>query len=174
MNSVTSTEEELLAIVNGIRPNTTDQWETVHVQSAIGSYEYEKKILQTAGFNTVVTADELDMLWNIGEFNHPFGYFDDYALEFLLQYVDNTRARVPKNRIYLGWMTTTTHTPLNLPTEWAENNRKSYVHDEGKWDSVDNWLNAVRYTDDKIKEIVEGFRERGLEDETLFFMYFLF
>lgn len=39
---------------------------------------------------------------------------------------------------------------------------------------IDNWLNAVRWTDDIVKEIILGFRERGLENETLFLMYQIF
>jgi phosphoglycerol transferase MdoB-like AlkP superfamily enzyme len=36
---------------------------------------------------------------------------------------------------------------------------------------MDSWLNAVRWTDDTVQDIILGFRERGLEDETLFLMY---
>ena len=37
----------------------------------------------------------------------------------------------------------------------------------------DSWLNAVRWSDDNVKDIILGFRERGLENETLFMMYLL-
>jgi phosphoglycerol transferase MdoB-like AlkP superfamily enzyme len=36
---------------------------------------------------------------------------------------------------------------------------------------MDSWLNAVKWTDDIVQDIILGFRERGLEDETLFLMY---
>lgn len=168
LNTVTNTEEEILAIVNGTRPRTSDHWETIHIQTAIGSYELEKKILQSVGFDAVVTGDEIASLYDLGEYDHPFGYFDEHSLKFLWGYVDNARARVPKNRMYLGWMSTTTHTPLHLPPDMDV---KSYVHDSPEGDSMNSWLNAVRWTDDAIKEIILGFRERGLENETLFVMY---
>ena len=38
---------------------------------------------------------------------------------------------------------------------------------------MDSWLNAVRWTDDIVRDIILGFRERGLEQETLFVMYSL-
>lgn len=170
MNSVTDTESEILALHNGTRPRTTDMWETVHIESATGVYDHEKDILQRVGFNTVITAEELGETANLGEFDSPMGYFDERGLELFWKYVDNTMNRVPKNRMYLGWMSTTTHTPFRVPPEW--DGRKSYVHDHGQWDSLDNWINAVRWTDDKVKEIILGFRERGLENETLFLMYF--
>lgn len=169
MNSVTNTESEILALHNDTRPRTTDMWETVHIETATGVYDHEKDILQRVGFNTVITAEEIGEVANLGEFDTPLGYFDERGLEHFWKYVDNTMNRVPKNRMYLGWMSTTTHTPFRIPPEWK--GRKSYVHDHGEWDSVDNWMNAVRWTDDKVKEIILGFRERGLENETLFLMY---
>jgi len=145
-------------------------WETVHIESATGAYDHEKDILQRVGFNTVITAEELGEVGKLGDFDTPLGYYDERGLEHFWKYVDNTINRVPKNRMYLGWMSTTTHTPFRIPSEW--NGRKSYVWTNGEWDSVDNWMNAVRWTDDKVKEIILGFRERGLENETLFLMYF--
>lgn len=80
--------------------------------------------------------------------------------------------------MYLSWKTSTTHTPLYLPPEWEEKNHRDYVkkgdHSE-LWLNrehlpIDSWLNAVRWTDDIVKDIILGFRERGLEDETLFMM----
>lgn len=170
MNSVTDTESEILALHNDSRPRTTDMWETVHIESATGAYDHEKDILQRVGFNTVITAEELGEVGKLGDFDTPLGYYDERGLEHFWKYVDNTINRVPKNRMYLGWMSTTTHTPFRIPSEW--NGRKSYVWTNGEWDSVDNWMNAVRWTDDKVKEIILGFRERGLENETLFLMYF--
>jgi phosphoglycerol transferase MdoB-like AlkP superfamily enzyme len=71
--------------------------------------------------------------------------------------------------MYIGWMDSTTHTPFLLPPTWKNN--KTYFHDDGIWASLNGWLNAVRWTDDIVKDIILGFRERGLEDETLFIMY---
>jgi len=167
LNTVTNNDDEIFAIVNGTLP-TTDHWETIHIQTAIGSYELEKKLLQSFGFGSVVTGDELGALYDLGDYDHPFGYFDEHSLKFLWEYVDYARARVPKNRLYLGWMSTTTHTPLRLPPTMDV---KSYVHDSSEGDSMNRWLNAVRWTDDAIKEIILGFRDRGLENETLFVMY---
>ena len=87
--------------------------------------------------------------------------------------------RNPKNRMYLSWKTSATHTPLILPPSWEDENHRDYLEkgdDSELWYNreylpIDSWLNAVRWTDDKVKEIILGFRERGLEDETLFVMY---
>ena len=60
-----------------------------------------------------------------------------------------------------------------------EKNYRPYVEKPGdprKWDTrehlpVDSWLNALKWTDDIVRDIILGFRERGLENETLFLMY---
>ena len=87
------------------------------------------------------------------------------------KYVDHTRSRVPRNRMYLSWMDSTTHTPFIFPPQWAEKNHRDYIQNEDSWAPVNEWLNSLRWTDDIVKEIILGFRERGLEDETLFLMY---
>lgn len=82
--------------------------------------------------------------------------------------------------MYLSWMDSTTHWPIILPPEWLDKNYKKYLKrtgDEDSWQSRENipldlWINAVKWTDDMIKELILGFRERGLENETLFIMYF--
>lgn len=76
-------------------------------------------------------------------------------------------------------MDSTTHWPLILPPAWVEKNYRSYIKKEGDpslfWNRehlpLDTWINSVRWTDDIVKELILGFRERGLEDETLFVMY---
>lgn len=101
------------------------------------------------------------------------------SLPFMWRYLDSVNSRNPKNRVYLGWMSSTTHTPLILPDEWLSNNYRSYLKKTGdakSWRNrehlpMDTWLNALRWTDDIVRDIVMGFRERGLEDETLFVMY---
>jgi len=70
--------------------------------------------------------------------------------------------------MYIGWMDSTTHFPFILPPQWKNNN--TYINDQDAWASIDAWLNSVRWTDDIIKTIILGFRERGLEDDTLFVM----
>lgn len=81
-------------------------------------------------------------------------------------------------------MSSTTHSPFALPPEWEEKNSKSYFEigefskSAGPEDifnpiSVHSFLNTLKWTDDTVRDIILGFRERGLEDETLFMMYIL-
>src|SRR5437667_9180266 len=90
--------------------------------------------------------------------------------------------RVPKNRLYISWMDSTTHWPFILPPKWREANYRTYFTAESSPKSrkrgdtfvpenVHGWLNTLKWTDDIVKDIILGFRERGLENDTLFIMY---
>jgi len=170
MNFLAETESELISVISDSRPSTSDHWETVFTDSSAGQFDNSKRVLQYAGFDAAVTAEELGKELHISQYDQPLGFFDDVSVDFLWKYIDNTRARVPKNRMFIGWLTTTTHCPFIVPTEWGKANSRSFVIDDDRWHSVDGYLNALRWTDDKIKEIILGFRERGLENETLFLM----
>jgi Sulfatase len=190
MNTVTNTESELMAVFNGSVPTTTDHWDAVHIQSMTGEWDYGKEIIKATGFDSVIVAEHLAKFNGGKEFPSTFGYFDTgsffqsltvESLEHLWKYVDYNRERSPKNRMYLSWKDSATHTPLILPPEWKEKNYRDYLQKSGDSElwrlrehlPLDTWLNAVKWTDDIVEEIILGFRERGLEDETLFLMYTL-
>ena len=87
MGSATDTESELMAVfMNDSRPRTTDQWETVHIQSSTGDWDNGKKIIKGTGFNSVILAEHLMELNGGIEFPSTFGYFDEgiYFLEYTL------------------------------------------------------------------------------------------
>jgi len=174
MNSVTKTDPTILGMMlNGSthRPSTSNIWETVYIEMATGEYDHEREILETAGFSTVICAEDKQALDPETPFDSMMGYFDDYGMEVLWDYVDTVMERSPRNRMYLGWMTSTTHMPFMINPEWVEKSYQGFIKDDSEWSSLDRWLNAIRWTDDKVKEIILGFRERGLENETLFIMY---
>ena len=77
MNSVTDTKSEAMGIFNDTPPRTVDHWETVHIHSSTGEWDYAKKIIKAAGFNTVILAEELGEMNGYKTFPNTFGYFDD-------------------------------------------------------------------------------------------------
>ena len=87
MNSVTNTENEVFEIFNGTRPNTTDQWETVHIGASTGGWDYGREIIKQAGFNAVITAEQLAELNGHKPFEHTFGYFDEGLSRFFRRVV---------------------------------------------------------------------------------------
>ena len=172
INAITSSQDEVLDTLNSTPRTVTDLWEPAYFSTAGGIYDYERELLQSFGFNTVVGAEDLqNLLPTHPEFDFSMGYYDDRLMEYFWRYVDHTIQRQPRNRMYLNWMSTTTHTPFPILQDWLDRNYQPFVEDDDYWGSTDKWLNAVRFTDDKVKEIILGFRERGLENETLFVMY---
>ena len=77
--------------------------------------------------------------------------------------------------MYIAWMSQVNHWGLPPNPEWVKKNYQQFTQDETgtDTDTVDAYLNALRETDDNVKAIITGFRERGLENETLFIMYVL-
>jgi phosphoglycerol transferase MdoB-like AlkP superfamily enzyme len=72
--------------------------------------------------------------------------------------------------MYLTWQSQVTHVYLPLNPAWLENNYQPFTIDQPDTQPIDRYLNGLKETDDLVKEIILGFRERGLEDETLFVM----
>lgn len=172
INTVTRLEDEFVKIADGERPNVTDNWEVVHFEAASPAYDHETAILQGLGFEAAITAPEIDRMIHLGGDTTTVGYYDEYGILALWHYLDHIMKQNPRPRMYISWLTVTTHTPFHIFPGWSNEHYQPFVDDK-RWDSTNNWLNAVRWSDDKVKEIIEGFRERGLENETLFVMYAL-
>lgn len=61
----------------------------------------------------------------------------------------------------LTYLTLCTHHNYVTPQSWP---RKDYVDDD---EDLNNYLNGVRYTDDFIRQVMEGLKERGLLENTV-------
>lgn len=181
INSVTDLEDEKLALLAGNGSEVTDQWETAHIASYTGAWDHTRELIKYAGFSSVIDAQNIVKLRGEREFDNYLGYYDEgtfpvcgvlikVGLEVFWDYVDKAIERNPRNRLLLGWMSSTTHTPFTINPKWKDENFKDYIKGETSWDTVNGYLNAVRWSDDKVQEIILGFRERGLENETLFIM----
>lgn len=123
------------------------------------SLEFERKdiILQNLGF---------DEVYGHGSFPtdgfHPkrsFGYEDRIVLEPTLQWVD--QAMRSDSPFVLGLLTLTTHHAYSTPPTFAE-------HDFSANRNYNQYLNAVRYQDDFLRDLFAGFEARGLLESTLF------
>jgi phosphoglycerol transferase MdoB-like AlkP superfamily enzyme len=68
-------------------------------------------------------------------------------------------------------MSQVTHLWLPLNPAWEKLNYQAFTQDKPDTQSTDLYLNGIRETDDLVRDIILGFRKRGLENETLFVMY---
>lgn len=77
LNLVTDTKPEIIALFNDSEPSTTDHWETIHLMSTTGDWDSDRQLLKSAGFDTVITAEDLGLFNGEKPFESAFGYFDE-------------------------------------------------------------------------------------------------
>ena len=56
---------------------TTDKWETVHVHSSTGKWDYGREVIKDSGFDAVILAEDIWQLNGGQKYPSTFGYFDD-------------------------------------------------------------------------------------------------
>ncbi len=121
-------------------------------------YEDKDLILRNFGFDTV-RGDGAYPKDGFERTNY-FGYEDRIILQPSLDWVDERRAA--GEPFFLAYLTLVAHHPYAVPSTFPQ--RDYGVEDP----SLNHYLNALRYTDAFLREIVHAFAARNLLDETLF------
>jgi hypothetical protein len=80
LNTVSHIDDEIFAAFNGSRRQTTDRWETIHIQSMTADFGDEKTFLRNAGFSALISAEEIAKYNGGLEFPSVFGYWDEGTL----------------------------------------------------------------------------------------------
>ena len=131
-------------------------YKTAFFQTA-SYFEHRDKLVANMGYETFRGLPDMP-----GEGFEPVSYFgreDRMMVEPSLAWVDEARKDGP---FLLTYLTLTTHHNYVYPQSFPAKDYAVEDHDLG------NYLNAVRYTDDVIREIMEGFKARGILEDTLF------
>ena len=128
---------------------------TAFFQTA-NNYESRNQVVANMGFETFKGV--FDMPAEGFSDTNYFGKEERMMLGPSLEWVDAQRGRP----FFLTYLTLCTHHDYETPATWP-------IRDFGVSDKAENqYLNAVRYTDEFIKEVMAGFRKRGLDKDTLF------
>jgi glucan phosphoethanolaminetransferase (alkaline phosphatase superfamily) len=72
--------------------------------------------------------------------------------------------------MFLSWASQVTHAYLPLNPVWSDSKFLNFTVDREFRQPTNHYLNGLRETDDLVKEIIFGFRDRGMENDTLFVM----
>ncbi|MFB3132467.1 MAG: LTA synthase family protein, partial [Rhodothermales bacterium] len=122
------------------------------------AYERKDLILQNLGFDEIRGGESMPT----DGFAHTnyFGYEDRVMIAPSLAWVDERVAA--DEPFFLAYLTLVAHHPYTVPSTFE---RRDYGVDD---QTLDDYLNAVRYTDDVVRRLFEGFEARGLLDSTLF------
>jgi len=122
------------------------------------AYERKDQILLNLGFDEVYGGEVLEP-HDLARTNY-FGYEDQVIIEPSLAWVDERVAA--DEPFFLAYLTLVAHHPYTVPPTFE---RRDYGVDD---QTLNDYLNAVRYTDDVVRRLFEGFEARGLLDSTLF------
>jgi arylsulfatase A-like enzyme len=130
-------------------------YRTAFYQSATRDFERRPDLLENMGFDEFVGFQDLEVQ-GFEEVNY-FGYEDRVLVEPSLDWA----VRNPSQPFFLTYLTVTTHHPYQPPRHHP---RRVFSRDS----RMDSYLNAVSYTDRFIEDLIEGFRVRGLYEDTMF------
>jgi arylsulfatase A-like enzyme len=122
------------------------------------AYEDKDQMLANLGFDAAFGADSYPPEGFAAK--EYFGYEDRIVLAPSLDWVDEaTREDRP---FFLAYLTLSSHHPYDLPDSFA---RQDYPTPNKV---LNHYYNALRYTDDFLRDLIAGFEARGLIDNTLF------
>ncbi|MFQ5568573.1 MAG: LTA synthase family protein [Rhodothermales bacterium] len=122
------------------------------------AYERKDRILQNLGFDHMQGDDSFDKE-GFAKTNY-FGHEDRIVLAPSMAWVDERIAS--DEPFFLTYLTMVAHHPYTVPPSFEQ-------HDFGVEDpALNEYLNAVRYTDAFLRDLFRAFEERQLLDNTLF------
>jgi lipoteichoic acid synthase len=128
---------------------------TAFFQTA-NNYESRSQVVANMGFEDF--AGVYDMPAEGFSDTNYYGKEERMMLRPSLDWVDARRGRP----FFLTYLTLCPHHNYETPRDWTP-------IDFGVADPIENkYLNAVRYTDEFVKEVMAAFEERGLTQDTLF------
>ncbi|KAM0230062.1 hypothetical protein ACHAP5_011468 [Fusarium lateritium] len=144
------------------------QWYPAFFQSITDGYDRQDKFDKKIGFEHVVTKEVLEDDKKDGEDLEEINYFG-FAETTLKSHIDDYLKQVKDEgkRMFFSHFTSTTHHPWGVPesfetTDYLKTNGKMKWHED-----FNSYLNAVRFTDAWLGELLQTFDDHGLTNETL-------
>jgi len=130
-------------------------YDTAFFQTATKNFENREKVVKNFGYRHFFPLEAFNKK-GFSETN-TLGYEDDVMLQPSLDWA----AKQDGKPFSLEYMTLTAHSEYVLPKGWK---MKHYVDDE----TENHYLNAVRYQDEFVGKVIDGFKKLGLYDNTIF------
>ncbi|KAJ5236489.1 hypothetical protein N7489_006580 [Penicillium chrysogenum] len=143
-------------------------WKSVFMQSITDDYDRQDVLNKNMGFKHKVVKSNLESPHAKhkaqGEEINYFGYAENEIRPYLLDLFEE--AANNKTRMFLSHVTSTTHHPWSTPDDFE---REPYMSDQGNinHDLMNNYLNAARFVDIWLGEILNMLEQTGIANETL-------
>jgi hypothetical protein len=143
-------------------------WKSVFMQSITDDYDRQDVLNENMGFkHKVVKSDMESSRAKYRPKGKEINYFG-YAETELRPYVRDLfeEAANNKTRMFLSHVTSTTHHPWSTPDDFK---KEPYMSDQGNinHDLMNNYLNAARFVDIWLGDIMNMLQETGIANETL-------
>ncbi|EGU74672.1 hypothetical protein FOPG_08605 [Fusarium oxysporum f. sp. conglutinans race 2 54008] len=144
------------------------QWYPAFFQSITDGYDRQDKFDDKIGFEHIVTRGRLEDDRKNGEELEEINYFG-FPETTLKGHIEDYLKEVKEKgkRMFFSHFTSTTHHPWGVPKSFE---KTDFLNTEGKmgWHSEFNdYLNAMRFTDAWLGELLQTFDDHGLTNETL-------
>ncbi|CAG7953917.1 unnamed protein product [Penicillium nalgiovense] len=145
-------------------------WSSVFLQSITGQYDEQDKLNKQMGFQKSIYSEDIEKqsakYYHEGmeEINY-FGYPEYEIYPYLQDVVNKTIEN--NERLFLSHFTSTTHHPWGTPAAYHE---EQYFAGDGlmaKHEDINKYLNAVRYVDTWLGDMMKVLDKAGIANETL-------
>ncbi|KZN85727.1 hypothetical protein EN45_099210 [Penicillium chrysogenum] len=145
------------------------EWETIYAQSVTGEFQAQTRLMDLLGFKQTLYSEDIDVedakyFHEDMEKTNYFGYAETEARPYIKDMIDETLRQ--NKRLLLSHFTSTTHHPWGTPEGW---NRDQYFGDlhKSQHELMDDFLNANRFVDAWLGELMGMLDEAGIANETL-------
>ncbi|KAJ5632474.1 Alkaline phosphatase-likealpha/beta/alpha [Penicillium lividum] len=144
------------------------QWKSVFMQSITDDYDRQDILDKNMGFKHKVVKQTMNAFKSKykpkGEEINYFGYAETelqpYVRDLFYEAANN------KTRVFLSHVTSTTHHPWGTPKNFE---KEKYMGSEGttNHDLMNNYLNAARFVDNWLGDVLNLLDETGIANSTL-------
>ncbi|KAJ5337945.1 hypothetical protein N7452_004673 [Penicillium brevicompactum] len=143
-------------------------WKSVFMQSITDDYDRQDVLNENMGFKHKVVKSDLEGSRSKyrakGKEINYFGYAETELRPYVRDLFEE--AANNKTRMFLSHVTSTTHHPWSTPDDFK---KQPYMSDQGSinHDLMNNYLNAARFVDIWLGDIMNMLQETGIANETL-------
>jgi phosphoglycerol transferase MdoB-like AlkP superfamily enzyme len=134
-------------------------YKTVFMQGATAKYENRKELLKVFGYQEAYAA--LDLNLNGAERSNPLGFEDKALLSEVDQWLEKNKKENDNQKYLMSLLTLTSHSPYGVPKSFK---KQRYLEN----DLENAYLNAIRYSDGFIQELMSLFKKKQQYENTIF------
>ncbi|KAF5022714.1 hypothetical protein F66182_5262 [Fusarium sp. NRRL 66182] len=165
---------QILNLLNKMKDNKPSedyleqQWHPAFFQSITDGYDRQDKFDMKIGFEHIVTRDRLEADLNEGEELEEINYFG-FAETTLKSHIEDYLGQIKDQgkRMFLSHFTSTTHHPWDVPSSFPKTDYLKISGNSGWHQDFNSYLNAMRFTDAWLGELLQTFDDFGMTNETL-------